>query len=172
MDLARQISQVEGVTVQHKLGAWNEMEQALRNGEIDILPMFISEHREQDFQFTTPFYVVSHAIYGTDEQLSVGGIEHIAGTTVAVEELSFAHKHLVAENISVNLFLVSNTLQALEAVNTSTADFAVLTESTADHLIDIHSLPLSRASPPFWARDYAFAVKKETMNCMRGWKRL
>ncbi|SMQ66475.1 EAL domain, c-di-GMP-specific phosphodiesterase class I (or its enzymatically inactive variant) [Pseudidiomarina planktonica] len=168
VDLARQVSQVGGAAVQHKLGSWSEMELALRNGEIDILPMFISEQRQQEFQFTTPFFVVSHAIYGTDNQPAVGGIEYVVGKSVAMEELSFAHKQLITENLEVNLVLVSNALEALEAVTAGTADFALLTESTADLLIDVHELPLSRASPPFWPRDYAFAVRKAD-NKLHAW---
>ncbi|WP_404400171.1 EAL domain-containing protein [Idiomarina seosinensis] len=160
VELAKQISKSGGILAEYRLGPWKEIEQALRRDEIDIAPMLITEQRKDSFQFTTPFFIINHAVFGPDEQPLVGGIKSFSGMKIAVEEDSFAHNQLIKEKIDVELIIVASAIEALETVTTGAAGFALLNESTGEHLIYTYELPLKRRSTPFWAREYAFAVKK------------
>lgn len=159
IDLAREMSGAGGVSIEHKLGQWNEMIAALERGDVDVVPMFISDKRKKIFRFTKPFYVVNHAIYGNREQAAVSGIADLAGHSIAVEKLSYAHEQLLSEKFDVELILVSSTHQALQAAAVGIADFALLAEPTTEYLIKTRNLSIARLSPPFWPREYAFAVR-------------
>lgn len=115
--------------------------------------------REKLFHFTTPFYVVNHAVYAPESHPQVNGSYNFSGQRVAVEERSVAHEKLVAENFEVDIVLTPSTQAALEAVLSGHADSVVTTEPTAEYLINNLDLPLNRVSPPFWPSSYAFAVK-------------
>ncbi|KFZ30554.1 hypothetical protein IDSA_08420 [Pseudidiomarina salinarum] len=161
IDLARAISAKGSVPVDYRLGEWRDTVRALQEGEVDVAAMFISPEREALFRFTTPFYVLNHAIYGPSSHAPVRGPEDFAGQRIAVEERSFAHEQLVAQNFGGEIVLAAGTAEALHAVLNGLADCAIIAEPTAEILIDNLDLPLLAVSPPFWPRSYAFAVKQD-----------
>lgn len=167
IDLADALAEVGGVKSEHRLGDWPDMIRALEAGEVDVLPMFVSEEREKKFRFTSAFHYVSHGIYANRAEAAIG-VEGLAGQRVAVEQLSYAHHRLQLEMAEVNLLLTGNTLEALEAVAQGKARYAVLAIPTADRLIQIEGgLDLRRIGPPFWPQGYAFAVRKDRIELAR-----
>jgi EAL domain-containing protein (putative c-di-GMP-specific phosphodiesterase class I)/ABC-type amino acid transport substrate-binding protein len=161
IDLADALADVGGVKSEHRLGDWPDMIRALEAGEVDVVPMFVSEEREKKFRFTSAFQYVSHGIYANRAEAAIG-VEGLAGHRVAVEQLSYAHHRLQLETAEADLLLTGNTLQALQAVAQGKARYAVLAIPTADRLIQIEGgLDLRRIGPPFWPQGYAFAVRRD-----------
>lgn len=161
VDLARTIAEVGAARAQFRLGDWPEVVRALAQGDVDAVAMFQSEEREQQFWFTAPFYYVNHAVYGRSEEDGVSAVTDLAGRSVALERLSYAHQQLQQQPFPVEFVLVANTLEALQAVAAQRADYALLAAPTADHLLELHNLKLRRTGPPLWPRPYAFAVRKD-----------
>ncbi|MDX1705355.1 putative bifunctional diguanylate cyclase/phosphodiesterase [Pseudidiomarina sp.] len=159
VDLAGAISVQGGTSVRYLLGEWRDTIEALESGDVDVAAMFVSPAREKLFHFTTPFYVVNHAVYASESHPQVNGAYNFSGQRVAVEERSVAHEKLLAEDLAVDIVLTASTQAALEAVLSGQADSVITTEPTAEYLIDNLELPLNRVSPPFWPSSYAFAVK-------------
>jgi ABC-type amino acid transport substrate-binding protein len=134
---------------------------SLESGDIDVLAMLRSEQREQSFLFTPAFHFVNHGIYAREEVANVTSLDELAGSRVAIEELSYAHQQLEAEEFPAELVLATNTLTAIEAVAEGRADYAVLAAPTSNYLIRDRALPLRNVGPPLWPREYAFAVRKD-----------
>lgn len=161
VDLQRAIAEVGGVRADHRLGNWPDVIRGLESGSIDVVAMFKSAEREQQFRFTQPFDFVNHAIYGLDGSSSVTSIEDLSTARVAVEELSYAHLRLRESGSTAEFLLTPNTITALEAVEDERADYAILGEVAADYLIRSRDLDLRSIGPRLWPAEYVLAVRKD-----------
>lgn len=156
VDLAGAIARAGGVNARFHLGEWPEVLRALESGEVDAVPMFVSERREREFAFTPPFHFVSHGIYARSEHPNVATIDALDGRTVAVEASSYAHEQQAGRSGSEpSLVLTANTVEALDAVAEGRAEFALLAAPTTNFLIAERDLPLRNVGPPLWSRGYA-----------------
>lgn len=161
VDLARAIVDMSGAQLDHRLGDWPEIIAALENGEVDVVPMFASAERNQNFLFTAPFYHVNHAIYAGETAEAVYLVQDLTGKRVAVEARSYAHQQLGNRKLDVTPVLTPNTVAALEAVIQGKADYAVLATPVADNLAHRRKLPLRKVGPSFWPAAYVFAVRSD-----------
>ncbi|HOO74212.1 MAG TPA: transporter substrate-binding domain-containing protein [Tepiditoga sp.] len=96
--------------------SWPETYDLAVKGEIDILPA-VSETAERDkhFLFSEPYYFIKRVIVTKDTENSVGGIEDLNGTTVAVQKNSSHHSYLLGFP-KINLSLYDSVEAALTAV--------------------------------------------------------
>lgn len=168
IDLEDTIEAIGHTHIKHRLGNWPEMVQALEEGEIDVLPMFVSEEREKKFLFTSPFYYISHAIYAATGVESLTSLNALTGQRIAVEASSYAHRRLKTEQPDATMVLANNTLDALDIIASGKADYAVLANPIAARLIEDNKLDIARNGPPFWPKGYAFAVRKDKPE-LAGW---
>jgi ABC-type amino acid transport substrate-binding protein len=90
VDLANMMGELGGKRVTHVLGDWPHVMAEFEKGNVDVLPMFVSEERRERFAFTSPFYVVSHAIYAAAGTEPVYMVDKLAGRRVAMENRSYA----------------------------------------------------------------------------------
>lgn len=163
IDLEKAVARTGGAHSMHKLAPWPDTVAALRSGAVDVVPMFRSEQREQDFWFSEPVAFAQHAIFTASDPGSVTSLEGLGAFRVAVEQSSFAHDQLASIGGVGNLVLVGNTEEALNAVANGQADYAVLAEASAARLISRSGQAIGRVGAPFWPRDYAFAVRKDRL---------
>lgn len=161
VDLAKSIGRIGGKRVIHELGDWPEVVAELERGRLDVVPMFISARRAQRFAFTTPFLVVSHAIYARHGARPVHRVTELAGRRVAVEHRSYAEQQFRDHKLGIVAVSTANTAQALAAVATGRAEYAVLAIPSAITIIRDQKLGIRQLGPPLWPREYAFAVRRD-----------
>lgn len=161
IDLEKAVAQSGGARSMHKLAPWPDTVAALRSGAVDVVPMFRSDEREEDFWFSEPLIFAQHAIFTASDPGRVTSREGLRGWRVVVEHSSFAHDQLASGGRVGELVLVGNTEEALEALADGRADYAVLAEDTAARLVTALGHGIRRVGAPFWPRDYAFAVRKD-----------
>lgn len=159
IELEAAIAEAGDRSVQHYLGPWPDMVEALETGRVDILPMLVSPERQEKFLFSTAIHNVSHAYYARPGSAAVQDIHELEGKKIALERLSYAHNKLGGENIE--FVLTDNTVAALRAVSAGQADYAILATAPADHLLATERFDVARIGPPFWPQEYAFAVRKD-----------
>nr|WP_284047501.1 EAL domain-containing protein [Guyparkeria hydrothermalis] len=156
-----------GITARHQQMEWRLAPYALDHGEVDAVPMFISEERRKRFRFTDPFYYVTHAIYGRRNGPTAGDVADLAGHSVAVVGNSYAAEQLRGAAQTVQHLELEDIATALRAVDNGRADFAVLATHTTRRLIADMDLAIDQVSPPIWPRAYAFAVDKDEPELFR-----
>lgn len=161
VDLAREVARIGGSKAEHRLDSWPDTMHALAEGRLDVVPMYYSLERAQQFIFTQAYFYSSHAIYALPTAARVSSIDDLTAKKVAVEEESLAHQQLRHLTKKPDLVLTSNTLSAIDAVIQGRADYAVLASLAADNLLHQYDGELVRMGPPFWSRGYAFAVNKD-----------
>ncbi|MCW8193168.1 EAL domain-containing protein [Proteobacteria bacterium 005FR1] len=157
VELARALGQAGDRQVTCELGDWPEIMAEFEKGNLDIVPMLVSEERAERFLFSPPIYVVNHAIYAAEGTTPIYGVDELEGRLVAVEDRSYAQQRLEELGIDAVTILAANTPEALEAVQQKRADYAVLATPSASRSIGDLDLKVDRLGPPFWSRPYAFA---------------
>ncbi|MCJ9429645.1 EAL domain-containing protein [Kordiimonas marina] len=161
IDLENALAEIGKAKAEHRLDDWPVTTHALETGDVDVVPMLISDKRREKFLFTSAFYFMDHAIYAEQGTTKIPVLADLSGHTVAVEQTSYAQNKLETGYPDVHLILTGNTLEALQAVAQHKADYALLTTPTAEHLIRDQHLAVRRVSPPLWPQGYAFAVRKD-----------
>ncbi len=160
VELAREVARIGGSKAEHHLSNWPDVMRALKEGRLDVVPMYYSAERAKHFIFTHAYYYPSHSIYALPGAVRVSTVEDLEGRTVAVEQESFAHQQLRVLPVKPELVVTANTVTAIEAVQQGKAAYAVLTSLAVESLLDKNDWKLERMGAPFWSRGYAFAVNK------------
>lgn len=161
VELIRLLVEPAGVEVDFRLGDWPDTLAALDAGEIDVVPMFISDDRRQRYRFTNLYVYQTHAIFGLPDRAPLDGIESLADSTLVVEADSNAQNELFERYPEFLPKLTANTRQALGMVAGGDADYALLAAPVAQELIEREGWSIERKSPPMWPRGYAFAVNDD-----------
>lgn len=95
---------------------WVEAYDLARNKELDVLPAVSKTvEREQYFLFSTLYYQFKRVIVTRNTETSIGGLEDLDGTTVAVQKNSSHHSYLLSFP-EINLSLYDTVEEALTAV--------------------------------------------------------
>ena len=160
IDLQTAIAHQGGLEVEHRLMEWDQALEAVENDEADVVAAFVSDDRQERFDFTSPFYFVVHAIYAPSPETTRNDPDGLADTRVAVVEDSYAHDRLMKNQRAENLILREDIRSALLAVTEGRAEIALVAAHTARHAIAEGSIDIYQVSPPFWPRAYSFAVRQ------------
>lgn len=144
VDLAKAMGKAGGARVMHKLDDWPDVISGLENGRLDVVAMFTSQKRAEKFAFSSPFYIVSHAIYASTSAEPVYVAKELAGLPVAVEDRSYAQQQFREMEIDIVPVLTTDTLDALNTIQEGRATYAVLAIPSADQLIRDLGLPLRK----------------------------
>ena len=161
VELIRLLAEPAGVEVEFRLGDWPETLAALDAGEIDVVPMFVSDERGRRYRFTNIYVYQTHALFGLPDRAPLDEINSLADSTLVVEDGSNAQNELRERYPDVMPELTVNTRQALQMVADGGADYALLAAPVAQELIEREAWRIERKSPPVWPRGYAFAVNKQ-----------
>jgi EAL domain-containing protein (putative c-di-GMP-specific phosphodiesterase class I)/ABC-type amino acid transport substrate-binding protein/GGDEF domain-containing protein len=161
VDLAQAIADYGDVKLKYRLDTWPAIVDAFEQGQVDVVPMFISEQRRKRYLFTSPFYIVKHAIYALEGTPPIYQVEELRGKRVVIERESYSDYRLRDQQINATTVLSEDSREALNLLLAGEADYAILATVTAEELIYTQSLPVRSLGPPFWPAAYAFAVKKD-----------
>jgi ABC-type amino acid transport substrate-binding protein len=67
VEIIKTLAQQLNYTLQFQLGDWEQAQARLASGEVDVIPMFVSERRRDRFLFTSPFLIRQHLAFGQEE---------------------------------------------------------------------------------------------------------
>lgn len=154
----RAIARERRLDPRFEFGEWGRMLDRLEQGEVDAVPMFVSEDRALRFRFSRPFLRRHHVLYGRRGQ-QVGTPDQLAGRRVAVQFGGMAWEWLINEQANAVLRPMNDEAAALAAVAADDADFALLPSDIAEQALAAGDLgEIQAVSPPWLERNYAFGV--------------
>lgn len=162
------IAQVGGRKAVHVLSDWPDAMAALESGKADVVAMFASQARAEQYAFTEPFYYASHAIFGPSDYPGVGGPTSLAGERVAVVQGGYAANMLRKYFPAVHRVPRPNIKAAVTAVADGSASFVVESRPVVARTIADLDLSLAQLSRPFWPKAYVFAVQRRRPE-LRAW---
>jgi polar amino acid transport system substrate-binding protein len=162
VDLTRAIGEVMGMTVDIRLGDWNDMRQSLESGSIDAMEgISISQERDAIFDFSMPHCIIRQSIFARRGSPPLSSLEDLAGKEVVVQRGGIMHDRMLDSGIEAKLILVDTHAAALRMLASGNADYALVNTLTGIYfglergLSNIVPVSQSVAEIPF-----GYAVKK------------
>jgi ABC-type amino acid transport substrate-binding protein len=153
-----EIAGEQSLAISVEFGEWSATLAALERGELDVVPMFISDDRRQRFLFSKPFLRRHHVLYGRPGD-RVESLEELAGRRVAVQFGGTAWEWLVNAGTDAVLRPVNEESLVLVEVVRGDADFALLPEDIGRHTLAVQGLEGIEVVGPRWLEsDYALGV--------------
>jgi c-di-GMP phosphodiesterase len=162
IELLAAVAAEAGLVVRHRLGGWSTTLELLEAGEIDVVPMFVSADRARRFLFSTPYLRRYHVVFGRKGSAFVPSLDALAGRRVAVQYAGLAWETLTAFAVPIALVPLDVESDAVAAVASGDADYALVPMMVGYHALLQHRLQdLVVLSPPLLEASYAFAVSPQ-----------
>jgi signal transduction histidine kinase/CheY-like chemotaxis protein len=164
VDLFKAVAQVMEFNVTFRVDPWNEVRQALENGEIDALPLVsYSKERDEVFDFTTPHTVSYAAVFVRKGEATIDSEAELRGKKIIVMRSDATHDYLVTHRITQHMHLVKTVSDALRLLASGQEDFALVPRLvgllTAKEL-NLSNLEIIGPNIAVYDRGYGFAVKE------------
>jgi PAS domain S-box-containing protein len=164
VDVLDEVSKLSDIEIQYEVfPSWDEVNEALRNGTIDIIPnMGITAERRTRMDFTEPIETITVNLFTRASDKHLTTISDLAGHRVGVERTSVAVAILSKEQ-SVEIKQYENIRDAFFALLSGQVDaiadsFPVLMKLAIDARLDKRIRVLN---PPLLEIKRAIAVKKD-----------
>lgn len=152
------VADAEGLSLSVEFGEWSGVLDRLERGELDLVPMFISDDRRQRFLFSRPVMRRHHVLYGRGGE-RITDVQQLAGRRVAVQFGGMAWEWMVNSGADAVLRPVNEESLVLVEVVRGDADFALLPEDIGRHALVAQRLEgIEVVGPPWLELDYAFGI--------------
>lgn len=152
------VAEAEGLSLSVEFGEWSGVLDRLERGELDLVPMFISDDRRQRFLFSRPVMRRHHVLYGRGGE-RITDVQQLAGRRVAVQFGGMAWEWMVNSGADAVLRPVNEESLVLVEVVRGDADFALLPEDIGRHALVAQRLEgIEVVGPPWLELDYAFGI--------------
>lgn len=159
--VAEHIATGMGRTITFRFDNWTDVLLGLEAGNLNLVPMFVSEQRRQRFLFSDPYNVEYHQLFGLASQVAQQGIEGLGGFTVAMEEAAYAAELLAEASPAARVLMADSEAEALRMVSRGEADYALIPAQVAYYTLQTEALSnVVGLSPPLLPVPYAFAVNR------------
>lgn len=161
VDVLREIAADRGLALEFSFGEWNAVLARLERGELDVVPMFVSDDRRQRFLFTHAIDYRHHRLFGHARPRPVEGLADLGGQRIAVQFGGMAWEWLSNHSVDVRVVPVNQEESALAAVAEGRADYALVPADIGQRAIARLRLEdIVALGPPLIAREYAFGVSR------------
>lgn len=162
VDMFRAVARETGWETDYRFGDWEQIQEDLAGGEVDLVPMFVSAERQARYLFSDPINIEYHLLFGRAEMGSHRGVETLEGHRVAMEGGAYVMQELAKLDLDIVLVGAQSEAEALRMVVRGDADMAFLPSGIARYTIADENLrSLVALSPPLLPVSYAFAVNPQ-----------
>ncbi len=165
VELMQGVARVMGLRIDIRLGPWHEVRMDLEAGRIDaVTGMFFSAERARRVDFSTPYIVISHAVFVRSDS-QIRSIEDIRGHAVIVQRGDIMHDYARERLSGCRLIAVPEQLDALRLLASGEHDCALLPRLQGLYHARNSGLSNVRAvGPPIEPKKCCFAVAKGREN--------
>ncbi len=159
IDLLEAIGAERGFEVNFRLGPWAESREAIIEGDIDVLPMYVAGFRRPEIAFSEPHVIIYHEIFIPIDGEPFRSIEQLAGKRVIVQDGAWVLESLLDMNLEADLTLVETERAALRLLARGEHDAALVSEIVGRRTLMEENLDgLTTSGPALLPVEYALAV--------------
>lgn len=117
--------------------SWNEFLDMIQNKDLDVMINIVNtEDRRKYIEFTEPYLHTLTGIYIKDGEQAFNSLLELEGKTISLPEGFFEQELLERYYPNINLYLVRNNLEAIEAVLNGDSDVAIGELAVMDYIFD------------------------------------
>ncbi|NPV70139.1 MAG: transporter substrate-binding domain-containing protein [Firmicutes bacterium] len=162
VDIMRAIALELGLDLELVPMPWASARDALELGFVDAIQgMKYSRERDQVLDFSVPYFRSAQGIFVKSDNLSVSGLESLAGLKVAVQEGDYGHE-IVKKIHGVETVVFENQESAMDALLSGAVDAFVGNRFAGQYVAQRRrrTAELKIAGNPIDPADYCVAVKE------------
>jgi polar amino acid transport system substrate-binding protein len=162
VELTRAVAQVMDLRVDIRLGEWDVMRHALRDGTVDVLEgMSFSTDRSKVFDFSIPHCTIHQSIFARRGSPPVSFLSDLAGKEVAVQRGGIMQDLMANSGTESRLILVDTHADALRLIASGRLDYALVNTLTGVYFgLERGLTNVAPVGLPVAEMSYGFAVKK------------
>jgi diguanylate cyclase len=124
-EILKQMSKMTGIKLKYYYSDFDDLEQKLKNGEINILNIAKTDERSNYIIYPQPFSTERDIIVGRKDEKDVTDIFGLEGKTVAVIK-GFWHYGLLTKNLtSIKIIETNNIQESMKLVQQGKADYLI-----------------------------------------------
>lgn len=163
VDLLRASLNRVGENVSFYAGAWSDINEDLKNGKIQVLPLVgRTPEREAYYDFTVPYITLYGAVFVRKGTSDIRSIQDLHDKSIIVMKGDSAEEFARRENISQNIITTTTYDEAFKKLSGGEHDAVITQKITGDQLLE--SLEINNIVSAFrledFRQDFTFAVKK------------
>ena len=160
VELFKAVAQYSGLSTEYRMGNRESLVAGLSSGQIDVVPMLVSESRSERFLFSEPLVSRHYRAFGHENADFIPSLHALGGRRVASVRAGLAWEEL-RKMEGITLVGTATEGDALRAVALGRADYALVEllvgQTTLQRIGLTRIVPLS---PPLLRSDYAFAITR------------
>jgi polar amino acid transport system substrate-binding protein len=162
VEMTHAIADVMGIKVDIRLGEWDVMLGALKNGQVDILQGIVaSEERSKTLSFSSPHAIIHHSVFARIGGEAPNGLEGLKGKAVMVQNKSIMYEYLLQNNVGAIIHPVTTHVEALRLLSSGQNDYALVANLPGLYLGKEFGLTnLELVGKPFTSQRYGYGVLK------------
>ncbi len=165
VDIARVLADRTGLELNiHPDGTWKNLYQAALERQVDVIATLVQRpDREPWFSFTEPYLALALQIITRQEDRSINRPEDLAGKRLALVAGYASTQQVLQSYPRVEVVLVDNQTEALEAVSSGVAEATVAALGEAQYIIATQGLPQLRFASRLeqGSSEQRFGVRKD-----------
>ena len=164
VDLIRTIAEEMGLALNIHVDTWDLARKALKNGDIDVLPMMAySKERDRVFDFSVPHTIAYDAFFMRKSASKIRSLDDLRGKKIIVMENDQAHDYLRSIGLvgPRYLILVDSLPDALGLLSSGKGDAALMPKLVGLIVaknLGLNNLELSPIVIEDYNRPFSFAV--------------
>lgn len=159
VSIFNRVAQLNGWRTAFRLEDWQNVQQALSAGEIDIVPMFVSADRQARYLFSNPLHLEYHLLFGPATSKAYDAVSALTTERIAAEGGAYATAEILKTNPLITVVNAESESDALTMIDQGLADLALLPAEIGRYTLRTRQLDhLAALSPPLLPVTYAFAI--------------
>jgi polar amino acid transport system substrate-binding protein len=160
VDLSNAIADVMGMTIEIRLGDWDDMIDALNKGEVDVLQGIVpSDERKKKYSFSSPHAIIHHSLFARKGSPTPRGLKGLGKKEVMVQHKSIMHEFLLENQVNANIFPVTSHVEALRLLSSGKHDYALVANLPGLYLGKEFGLTnLILVGRPFTSQNYGYGA--------------
>lgn len=159
IDLINAVARETGLHIRIVVGPWSKIRQQFEQGNIDIVSMIYSQPRSTLFDFSTPYSVMTYALFVRDSDSRLHSLNDLHGRTVMAVTQDIVTETLLTRGI--HTIPVANAPSALRLLAQGHGDAVAVGKIVGLYFLhsqgihNVHVVSDALAQPP-----YCFAVRR------------
>jgi len=164
VDLIRAIAREMGLELKIDVNTWDKARNALKDGDIDVLPMMAySKERDQFFDFSVPHTIAYDAFFTRKNGSKILSLDDLHGKQIIVMKGDQAHDYLLSTELigPEQLIIIDSLPDALRLLSSGKGDAALMPKLVGLIVaknLKLSNLELSPIVIEAYNRPFSFAV--------------
>lgn len=141
VELMNAVAEEMGIQIEWKIDQWTVLKEALKNGELDMLPLVgYTEERDQYYDFTVPYIVMRGNIFVREDNESITSQDDLFGKEILVLDGDNSQEWGVSIGLDEELIAVATYTEAFILLSDGNYDAVLANGLVGEKILDDNNI--------------------------------